>query len=194
MNTNFKKNRFNAIKSLAKKYGYYGILGVALTTLVLVVVLTTPTTEDENVNVGAGAINFSMPVADANITKGFSDSELQYNQTLNQWEAHMAISFAAPYGTSVFACYDGVVDSIYTNYMEGTVIILDHGEGLKTVYKSLDTDVDVEEGDLVTKGDAIASASNSAMNEAEEGSNLRFEVWENDEKVDPSAYLDIENK
>lgn len=192
MNLNLKKINFRGVRSVAKKYGYYAVLAVCLSVLTLVVVLTSPS--NDNLPVGGGAIVFAEPVANATILKGYSDSELLYNQTLNQWEAHKAIQFAAPEGTNVLAAYDGVVQKIYTNYLEGTVIVINHGEGLKTVYGSLDTEVDVEEGDEVKKGDPIGRASASANRSSLDGSQVNFEVWQDDARVDPSAYLTIEDK
>lgn len=192
MNIGFKKINLGGVRSLAKKYGYYAVLAICLGVLTLVVVLTSPT--NENLPVVGGTVVFAEPVANATISKGYSDSELLYNQTLNQWEAHKAIQFLAPEGTSVLAAYDGVVQTIYTNYLEGTVIVIDHGEGLKTHYGSLDAQVQVEEGDMVKKGDPIGSASATANRSSLDGSQVNFEVWQDDARADPSAYLALEDK
>jgi len=156
--------------------------------LALVIVLAVPT-GDNNIDVGGGAVVFFDPVANATILKGYSDTELQYNQTLNQWEAHKAIDFVAPSGTNVLAVYDGTVANVYSNYMEGNVIVIDHGNNLKTVYKSLDAETIVEIGATVKKGDPIGTVGNTAMNEVDDGAHVHFEVWKDNQKVNPSAYL-----
>lgn len=187
MNIGSKKINLNGFRSIIKKYGYYAVLALSLTVLTLVVMLTAPTNDD--VPTGGSAIVFLDPVANTTILKEYSDTALLYNQTLNQWEAHKALDFVAPEGADVLAVYGGTVQAIYTNYIEGTVVVIDHGDGLKTLYGSLDSQVQVEEGDTVDKGDVIGVASDSAMNEVSDGAHVHFEVWEDDTKVDPSAYL-----
>lgn len=192
MNIHFKKTT-KAVKTFFSRYGYYALLGVTVCALALVVVFAVPTNND-NVDVGGGAIVFTDPVSNATILKGFSDTELQFNATLNQWESHKAIDFVAPSGTNVLAVYAGTVSDIYNNYMEGTVIVLDHGDNLKTVYKSLDENALVEIGATVSAGDAIGTVGNTAMSEVDDGDHIHFEVWKDDQKINPSAYLTAEDK
>ena len=191
MNTHFKK-QVNGITSFLKRYGYYVILGVTLCALAVTILLIVPT--NDNLDVGGDVIVFADPVLNASVLKGYSGTELQYNATLNKWEAHKAIDFLAPSGTNVFAVYGGTVQSVYTNYMEGTVIVLDHGGGLRTVYKSLDSEVSVEQGGSVEKGQVIGVVSDSATSESADGAHIHFEVWKDGTKIDPSAYLTMEDK
>lgn len=193
MNILTNKLKLNKARSFFKNYGYYALLGVCVTVLTLVVVLSVPPS-DNNLNVNTGAIVFLEPVANSTILKEYSADALLFNQTLNQWEAHKAVDYVAASGTNVLASYEGTVQSIYSNYMEGTVVVIDHGDGLKTIYKSLDSNTLVEEGDTVDKGDVIGTASDSAMNEAGDGAHVHFEVWKDSQKVDPSAYLVAEDK
>jgi len=183
-----RRINLGGVKSFFKRYGYYAVLGLTLTILALIVVLAVPIGGD-SLDVGGNTVVFLEPVANTTILKNYSASELQFNATLNQWEAHKAVDFVAESGTNVLAAYDGTVQSIYTNYLEGTVIVIDHGSGLKTFYKSLDSNTLVEEGATVEKGDVLGTSSNSAMNETEDGSHVHFEVWKDNQKVDPSAYL-----
>jgi|LGOV01.1.fsa_nt_gb murein DD-endopeptidase MepM/ murein hydrolase activator NlpD len=195
MDINLKKTRLNGLRNLVKKYGYYGLLALSVAALVLVILVTTPAGDQGgDINVGAGQVVFSEPVLNASVLKAYSGDELSYNATLNQWQTHKAIDFVAADGTNVLAVYDGTVEAIYTNYMEGTVVLIDHGGELKTLYSSLDSALQVEEGDVVEKGDIVGTASSSAMNEASDGSHLHFEVWEDGTKVDPSAYLNSVDK
>lgn len=187
MRIQFQNSNLDKVKGFIKQYGYYALLAMSIVALTLIVVLSKPV--DEGLPVGGSTVVFADPIANATVLKGYSADQLLFNQTLNQWEAHKAVSFAAEAGTNVMAAYDATVHSIYTNYMEGTVIVLNHGEGLKSLYGSLDAQVNVEVGDVVKKGDIIGKTSASAMSSFKDGPQLRFEVWEDNTRVDPAAYL-----
>lgn len=192
-----QKPKQKGFKRFVEKYGYYiSIVGIVLI-LGLVVGLSTLNVdiqEEPCVDVNSGVIEFISPVANATIIKNYSSTELQYNALLNEWSIHKGIDFSTSKGANVMACYDGVVESISTNIIEGTVITINHGDNLKSVYKSLNEDVNVSVGDNVQVGDVIGSASNSATAETTEGSQVHFEVWKDGAQVDPAGFLQIEEK
>ena len=126
-------------------------------------------------------IVFSMPVANATVKTTYS---FWYNSTLNKYCLHTGIDFAAEAGTKVCAAYGGK-------------IVIDHGDGLKTVYSSIDVNSSMKVGASVSAGDQIGtvSATTDVMGkEYNEGSHLHFETMENDQFINPTAYLDIEEK
>ena len=49
-------------------------------------------------------------------------------------------------------------------------------------------------GNKLKKGDVIGKVGNTAKSESSDGAHLHLEVWLDDENVDPSIYLDLENK
>jgi murein DD-endopeptidase MepM/ murein hydrolase activator NlpD len=177
-----------------KKYSYYIALGVLLVILSVAIVLTSVlygSNEEEVEPTSSTTISFDLPVMNATVLKGFSDTELQYNATSNVWETHKAVDFYAEIGTDVLACFDGTVSNVYTNILDGTVVEIDHGDGLKTTYGSLSSEVKVAVGDVVKKGDIIGKASNSATSEVSESGQVHFEVWKDGSAVDPASYMDI---
>lgn len=149
----------------------------------------TPTQETNNT-----PIVFTSPLDDATVLMGYSGSALQFNATLNQWEAHKAIDFSSTSGANVMAVYDGVVESVKSSYLMGTTITIRHNDKLATVYASLDTEPTVKEGDQVKKGQIIGKVASANQAEAKQGAHLHFEVLENGAKIDPSQYLTLENK
>lgn len=187
-----KKAKFNRFM---KKFGYWGILGVAVFALSLTIILTNvqPSTNSNGVEqeVSTNAIVFSMPVASTTLIKGYSDSELQYNSTLNCWRAHYGVDLATEVGSEVFAVLDGTVKSVTTDQLNGTVIVLSHANGFETSYGSLNKTVNVSVGDSVTKGQQIGLVALSATNEANDGAHLHFEVMKDGKNVDPSLYIAI---
>ena len=186
-----------------KKYGYWLVLALALVVLVSIVSLSIATSTKVNLDpdnnqpsqpAGVDEISFAMPVTSGNVVKEYSNSALHYNKTLNLWQAHKAVDFLADEGTDVFAVLDGTVKEVSYSYLMGNVVKLDVGNGMVVVYASLQNDVPVKVGDTVKKGDVIGKVGNTAKSESSDGAHLHLEVWLDDENVDPSIYLDLENK
>lgn len=135
---------------------------------------------------------FVLPIQSAVATNGFG---FYYNQTLNNYYEHEGIDFSADAGVTVVAVDDGVVESIYTaDVLSGTEIIIDHGNGLKTVYRFVTHADGLKAGDKVTKGQAIATVAEANGSEYKDGAHLHFEVLENGKNVDPVLYLSLEEK
>lgn len=133
-------------------------------------------------------INFAMPVF-GEITFDYAQDNLAYSKTLGDWRTHSGIDLAADRGTQVKAAADGVISEIKNDPRFGISIIIDHQNGLKTVYANLAGDDMVTVNQKVKQGDVIGSVGNTALFESSEAPHLHFEVWKNDKLVDPNAYL-----
>jgi len=68
---------------------------------------------------------------------------------------HQGLDFRAPAGTAVKAINDGTVVLARPMFFEGNFVVLDHGQGLLSLYLHL-SKIDVKEGDRVSKGQEIA--------------------------------------
>lgn len=133
-------------------------------------------------------IIFDMPV-EGEIIKDYVGASVIYNQTLGVYTGHKGIDFGAEEGATVFCVYDGVIESIEISKINGTTVTVDHGNGLKSVYNSIDAREELLEGASVKKGDAIGYVSLNNKTEYLDGAHLHFEVLENGVKVDPNKYL-----
>lgn len=118
-----------------------------------------------------------------------------HNQTVNSYYMHEGVDFAAEAGTAVLAVESGVIESIYKgDLLLGTEIVVDHGDGLKSLYRFV-TEVDgLAVGDSVEKGEQIATVAEANGNEYKDGAHLHFEVYKNDAVVDPNVYLTLQEK
>lgn len=178
-----------------KKYKNY--LLIALTVVIMAVILavsmvaTNGTNNEPSENVNTNPISFVMPVANATISKNYNAEELQFNKTLNCWEIHKGLDLLVTTGDNVVACYDGKVKDIYTNYLEGTTIEIEHSDGLISVYQGLNSETSVEIGDNVISGQTIGKAQGLVAVETEDGSHIHFELIKDGEKVDPLNYIEI---
>ncbi|MBE5740986.1 MAG: M23 family metallopeptidase [Clostridiales bacterium] len=188
-------------KKIVLNYIYATVIGLLIIAcaVVIAVVNANSTTSTQGVvtpneNVQVSVTTFVVPVKNATVAKDYSGSELQYNDTLKQWEIHKAIDFVANEDKNVYAATDGTVSNVYTNYLEGTVIEISHADGLVSVYKSLSDAVNVSVGDKVSAGSIIGQVSESMAQELNTGAHLHFEMTKNGAKVNPNDYIDLGNK
>ncbi len=129
-----------------------------------------------------------MPVF-GDVTFEFAKDKLVYSKTLEEWRTHDGVDIAADRGTPVKAAADGVVSEIKNDPRYGVVVIIDHKDGIKTVYSNLASDDMVTSNQKVKQGDIIGSVGDTAIFESAEQSHLHFEVLVDNESVDPVAYL-----
>ena len=99
---------------------------------------------------------------------------------------HSGIDIAASYGVGIKASAAGKV--ILTGYYKelGQTVIIDHGNGIKTVYGHT-SKILVKNGQTVKKGEVIAKVGTSGRTT---GAHLHFEVLINGVQIDPCKYLE----
>lgn len=134
-------------------------------------------------------IMFTYPVKDYTLGSTFTDSSLVYNESLNEYTTHLGIDFIVADGAEVMASFAGTVESVTYDNLTGTVIVIDHGDGLKTSYASLASDVLVTVGQQVKAGEVIGKATASAGNEQNLGAHLHFSTLQNGTYINPMNYL-----
>lgn len=98
---------------------------------------------------------------------------------------HKGIDMPTPIGTPIKAAADGHVILIKETDGYGKHIILRHDTEYETLYANLST-FNVEEGDLVVKGQIIALSGNTGQSTAP---HLHYEVKRNGQHVDPADYF-----
>lgn len=98
---------------------------------------------------------------------------------------HKGIDFAAAYGTDIYAAYDGEVAAASYSGAMGNYIMIDHGDGLYTVYEHCSA-LYVQKGDRVVMGQTIAAVGSTGIST---GNHLHFGVRRNGEYTSPWPYL-----
>ena len=193
------KTNFQQKKKVVMNYVYAILIGILVIACAVTIALVSADNSNGRADVGDDGVDVStttyvVPMQNATIAKDYSGTELQYNDTLKQWEIHKAIDFIATDNQNVYAVADGTVSNVYTNYLEGTVVEISHSDGIVSIYKSLASDVSVAVGDTVSAGQVIGQVGDSMAQESNTGAHLHFEMTVNGVKVDPNDYLSLGDK
>lgn len=94
---------------------------------------------------------FRLPVEGAR-TSGVYGSRRLYNGEERSW--HRGHDLAAPTGTPVYAPASGKVVLARDTFMNGNLVIVDHGQGVSTLYAHLDS-MAVKVGDSLRAGEKL---------------------------------------
>ena len=132
-----------------------------------------------------------IPPLKGKILKVYSDTELVYSKTLEDWRLHTGIDISAKIGTTVSACADGVVEYAGKDIRYGHTIIIAHNDNLKSVYCNLTGTEMVRAGKDIKKGDPIGMVGDSAICETSDEAHLHFEIKLNDVCVNPLDYFSL---
>lgn len=90
-------------------------------------------------------------------------------------------------GGNIVACDGGVVTTVGYNSGYGNYIIVDHGNGMQTLYAHM-SDTAVTVGTTVGQGQTIGFLGSTGMST---GTHCHVEVFVNGQNVDPSAYFGV---
>lgn len=114
-----------------------------------------------------------------------SDYGTRMHPTLGIQQFHNGVDMAAPAGSDILAAYSGVVvAAAYSNTM-GNYIMIDHGDGLYTIYMHA-SKLYVSKDDIVAKGETIAAVGSTGRST---GNHLHFSVRLNGNYVSPWNYI-----
>jgi len=130
-------------------------------------------------------LEFIMPVNSNEFGMKFSDGQLIYSKTLNEWRTHNGVDIIAKNGTPVFAIEKGVVKDIVSTTDEGIKITIEHKDGYKSVYSNLSTTKMVNLNEEVKKGQVISGIGRTASFEYQEQDHLHFEMYKDGLLINP---------
>lgn len=105
--------------------------------------------------------------------------------TLGIEKFHSGLDLAAPAGSNILAAYDGVVVGAAYNSSMGNYVMINHGDGLYTVYMHA-SKLAVSSGQEVKRGQVIAYVGTTGRST---GNHLHFGVRLNGSYVNPNGYL-----
>lgn len=112
-----------------------------------------------------------------------------YFSTLNQYKYNPALIISSDVGNQVLASAKGIVESIGVDDVTGTTLVLNIGNGYRLTYGQL-KELAVAEGDVVEQGAVLGYVSEPTKYYSVEGSNLYFQMTQEESPVDPVLYLE----
>ncbi|MEQ1652060.1 MAG: M23 family metallopeptidase [Hyphomicrobium sp.] len=125
-----------------------------------------------------------QPVAGGELSKPFG---WQYNHRRNSPDFHNGVDLDVPAGQPVVAALDGEVIVAGTESALGHVVLIDHGNGLRTGYGHMGQ-LNVAKGACVRAGQVIATSGCSGQCS---DPHLHFSILLGDEYVDPGPLLNL---
>jgi murein DD-endopeptidase MepM/ murein hydrolase activator NlpD len=126
---------------------------------------------------------FAPPV-DTTVSAGFGSARTYNGVKKSQ---HEGLDFHAAIGTTVRATNRGVVILGRNLYYEGNCVVVDHGQGLLTLYFHL-SEIVVKEGDKVESGTVLGKSGNTGR---VNGPHLHFAARWQGLYVDPETLLKL---
>jgi len=130
----------------------------------------------------SGTGTFVFPVASyVYISSRFG---MRVHPITGQYKSHTGMDIASNQGTAVYACDSGtvVLAQWYGGY--GNCIMIDHGNGYKTLYGHLSV-ISVSEGQTVSQGDTIGQVGSTGNST---GPHLHLEVYKDGSRIDPEQF------
>jgi murein DD-endopeptidase MepM/ murein hydrolase activator NlpD len=124
---------------------------------------------------------FTAP-AKAEISAVFGAQRIFNGKTTS---THWGLDFRVPTGTPVAAMNEGTVLLARPLYFEGNFVVLDHGQGLLTLYLHL-SEFKVKEGDQVKRGRILGLSGGTGR---ATGPHLHVEVRWQGTRLDPAALM-----
>ncbi|MEG0830705.1 MAG: M23 family metallopeptidase [Anaerovoracaceae bacterium] len=112
-----------------------------------------------------------------------------YSKTLDQYMTHSGVDIASPLSSQVKAIAGGNITNILKDDKYGTVVEINHGNGIISLYGNLTEDSMVEEGDVVKQGDIIGAIGETALFENGDVAHLHLEMTKNSAYVNPQEYI-----
>jgi murein hydrolase activator len=129
---------------------------------------------------GYGARSLPWPTSSRQLMHGYGTYT---NRETGVVFDNPGIDIKAPIGTNVLCVGGGVVSSVSWLPGFGSLVIVDHRNGFRSVYANLAT-VSVREGTSVRAGSLMGTSGESV-----DGALVHFELWRGRERVDPTRYL-----
>lgn len=130
---------------------------------------------------------FAMPMG-TDIIKDFSNGEMVFSKTMGDWRVHNGVDFSGSAGNDVVAVADGKITKVYDDSFWGTIVEIDHGNGMTARYCGVRKGSTPAEGAEVKIREKIGSLGHIPVEIGEED-HLHLEVTVDGEIVDPLKAL-----
>ena len=132
-----------------------------------------------------GADGFCSPIGAGWESVVTSEFGYRDDPFTGETRGHTGMDLAVPTGTPIRAALSGTVTVSQYNSSYGYYVVIDHGDGLSTLYGH-NSRLLAQVGQTVAAGDIVAMSGSTGRST---GPHLHFEVRINGERTDPRYYL-----
>jgi len=130
---------------------------------------------------------FVYPLDDPRVISGFGKRRIYYiDGKRSGVRYHRGVDFRGSVGDPVFAPAAGVAVSCCNRVTTGNTLVLDHGQGVFSLFFHLDS-ISVQEEASLRKGETVAFVGETGITE---GSHLHWSVVVDEVWVDPIDWID----
>lgn len=134
-------------------------------------------------------ITYILP-ANGNISKGYSDTALQYSATYGDMRIHTGVDILCEKGSDIKSVAAGTVKSVNDDSNYGKVITVEHAGGVTVKYCGMGS-INFKENDTVDSGDVLGT-SGEIPSECADNPHIHIEVTTDGETVSPFEALGLE--
>lgn len=124
----------------------------------------------------------------SNVVKDYSDGEMIYSETMNDWRSHNGIDIKGNIGDNAIAVQDGTILEVISDEIWGEVVVIQHGNGLKARYCGVKATVKAEE--KIEQGQVIGTVV-AIPAEEKDGVHIHLETEVDGKIVDPVKALNL---
>ncbi|MBQ8740986.1 MAG: M23 family metallopeptidase [Clostridia bacterium] len=132
---------------------------------------------------------FVLPIT-GNISKGYSDTALQYSATYGDMRLHTGVDILCETGSDIKSAGTGTVKSVVDDANYGRIITIEHMGGITVKYCGMGS-VNVKEGNKVAAGDVIGTSGDVPC-ECADNPHIHIEVTVDGNSSSPLAALGLE--
>lgn len=130
--------------------------------------------------VGTG--QFSWPVPSCTyLTSRFG---MRVHPITGVTKSHTGVDIGAESGATIVAADGGTVVLAGVNSGYGNCVMIDHGNGYKTLYGHMSS-ITVTNGQAVSKGDTVGYVGSTGLST---GPHCHYEVWKDGSRIDPEQF------
>ncbi len=131
---------------------------------------------------------YVMPVS-GEIEKVYSETELVYSATMDDWRQHLGCDIICDDGEEVASMADGTVTNIYSDPEFGCTVVVTHKDGVVIKYANLSLSGDISVDSNISAGQIIGTVDANPPCETSDKLHIHIEAAKNDIRIDPLSLI-----
>lgn len=133
------------------------------------------------------SVYYAFPLGNT-INREYSKGELTKNITTDDWRTHNGVDINGTVGDPIKAICDGEITEVREDALWGTVVTINHNNGIVTKYCGLQKDSTLTAGTSVKINEKIGTLGEIPIEKAD-GVHLHLEMYKDGITISPSDYL-----